>query len=75
MRRNITQQPVIDEEGEEVGKKWVYEECTQNKAEYEQQQAALTSPVTTMIMQEIASLQLAQAETQITLELMGVEGA
>lgn len=75
MRRNITQQPVIDEEGEEIGKKWVYEECTQNKAEYEQQQAALTSPVTTMIMQEIASLQLAQAETQITLELMGVEGA
>ena len=75
MRRNITQQPVIDEEGEEVGKKWVYEECTQNKAEYEQQQAALTSPVTTMIMQEIASLQLAQAETQITLDLMGVEGA
>lgn len=75
MRRNITQQPVIDEEGEEVGKKWVYEECTQNKAEYEQQQAALTSPVTTMIMQEIASLQLAQAETQITLELMGAEGA
>lgn len=75
MRRNITQQPIIDEEGEEVGKKWVYEECTQNKAEYEQQQAALTSPVTTMIMQEIASLQLAQAETQITLELMGVEGA
>lgn len=74
MRRNITQQPVIDEEGEEVGKKWVYEECTQNKAEYEQQQAALTSPVTTMIMQEIASLQLAQAETQITLELMGAEG-
>ena len=75
MRRNITQQPVIDEEGEETGKKWVYEECTQNKAEYEQQQAALTSPATTMIMQEIASLQLAQAETQITLELMGVEGA
>ena len=75
MRRNITQQTVLDEEGEETGKKWVYEECTQNKAEYEQQQAALTSPVTTMIMQEIASLQLAQAETQITLELMGVEGA
>ena len=75
MRRNITQQPVIDEEGEEVGKKWVYKECTQNKAEYEQQQAALTSPVTTMIMQEIASLQLAQSETQITLELMGAEGA
>lgn len=74
MRRNITQQPVIDEEGEEVGKKWVYKECTQNKAEYEQQQATLTSPVTTMIMQEIASLQLAQAETQITLELMGAEG-
>ena len=24
MRRNITQQPVIDEEGEEAGKKWVY---------------------------------------------------
>ena len=75
MRRNITQQTVLDEKGEETGKKWVYEECTQNKAEYEQQQAALTSPVTTMIMQEIASLQLAQAETQITLELMGVEGA
>ena len=75
MRRNITQQTVLDEGGEETGKKWVYEECTQNKAEYEQQQAALTSPVTTMIMQEIASLQLAQAETQITLELMGVEGA
>lgn len=74
MRRNITQKPVIDEEGEETGKKWEYEECTQNKAEYEQQQAALTSPVTTMIMQEIASLQLAQAETQITLELMGAEG-
>lgn len=75
MRRNITQQPVLDEEGKETGKKWVYEECTQDKAEYEQQQAALTSPVTTMIMQEIATLQLAQAETQITLELMGVEGA
>lgn len=68
-RRNIQQK--VQENGEgETQTKWVYEECTQTKEEYETQQAELTSPVTEMIMQEMAEIELAQAETQIALELM-----
>lgn len=53
-----------------AGEKWVYEECTQNKEEYESQQAELLSPTTEAIMQEISALQMQQAETQITLEML-----
>lgn len=53
-----------------VGEKWVYEECTQDKEEYERQQAELLSPTTEAIMQEISAIQMQQAETQITLEML-----
>lgn len=71
MRRNIQQQAVEHDEGTAVTK-WVYEECTQTKEEYERQQAELTSPATVMIMQEMAAIELAQAETQIALELISI---
>lgn len=53
-----------------AGEKWVYEECMQDKEEYESQQAELLSPTTEAIMQEISALQMQQTETQITLEML-----
>ena len=53
-RRNIERVPMSNENEEsKAGEKWVYEECTQDKEEYESQQAELLSPTTEAIMQEI----------------------
>lgn len=59
-----------ENEESKAGEKWVYEECTQDKEEYESQQAELLSPTTEAIMQEISALQMQQTETQITLEML-----
>lgn len=67
-RRNIRQHTQQGEDGQTT--KWVYEECAQTKEEYERQQAELKSPLTAMIMQEMAAIELTQAELQIQLELM-----
>ena len=56
-RRNIERVPMSNENEEsKAGEKWVYEECTQDKEEYESQQAELLSPTTEAIMQEISAL-------------------
>lgn len=59
-----------ENEESKAGEKWVYEEYTQDKEEYESQQAELLSPTTEAIMQEISALQMQQTETQITLEML-----
>lgn len=69
-RKNVQRTDVSDEAGEKVGEKWTFEECTQKKEEYERQLAELTSPTMETIMQELSAMQMAQAETQVTLEIL-----
>ena len=59
MRRNITEVPNVDQDGEETeGTHWKYEECILTVEEYQEYPAEIENPMLSTIMQTLTSIQL-----------------
>lgn len=73
MRRNQTEVEEVMEDGVKIVK-WTYEEAQMSRAEYDQQQNELSSPLAKAIMQAntelIAQNQLLQIQVEMLMEIL-----